>query len=150
MSVRTARASLLVEISLEAGTPWRLVPGRWAAAVAAGDPARRAADPETEVQVAADRSGTGSPADPNGARGAGRAELSPYRVLIYSHDSFGLGHLRRCRTIAHSLVAQHKKLNVLILSGSPLNLISLVFTIAALVYLADVRPALREVTSYRR
>ena len=26
------------------------------------------------------------------------------RVLIYSHDSFGLGHLRRCRAIAHSLV----------------------------------------------
>ena len=25
------------------------------------------------------------------------------RVLIYSHDSFGLGHLRRCQTIAHNL-----------------------------------------------
>src|SRR5262249_42928436 len=23
--------------------------------------------------------------------------VSPYRVLVYSHDSFGLGHLRRCR-----------------------------------------------------
>ncbi|MGH7318100.1 MAG: glycosyltransferase family protein [Candidatus Rokuibacteriota bacterium] len=43
-----------------------------------------------------------------------------YRVLIYSHDSFGLGHLRRCRAIAHALVAHHKKLNVLILSGSPI------------------------------
>lgn len=42
------------------------------------------------------------------------------RVLIYSHDSFGLGHLRRCRTIAHSLVANHKNLSVLILSGSPI------------------------------
>ncbi|HYL80270.1 MAG TPA: hypothetical protein VEU07_05625, partial [Candidatus Acidoferrum sp.] len=48
------------------------------------------------------------------------APESGYRVLIYSHDSFGLGHLRRCRTIAHSLVEQHKKLNVLILSGSPI------------------------------
>lgn len=38
----------------------------------------------------------------------------------------------------------------LIILGSPLNLISLVFFIAALVYLADVRPALKEVTSYRR
>jgi predicted glycosyltransferase len=45
---------------------------------------------------------------------------SSYRVLIYSHDSFGLGHLRRCRAIAHALVEQHKKLNVLILSGSPI------------------------------
>lgn len=42
------------------------------------------------------------------------------RVLIYSHDSFGLGHLRRCRAIAHHLVAHHKNLSVLILSGSPI------------------------------
>jgi predicted glycosyltransferase len=42
------------------------------------------------------------------------------RVLIYSHDSFGLGHLRRCRTIAHSLVEADKELSVLILSGSPI------------------------------
>ena len=42
------------------------------------------------------------------------------RVLIYSHDSFGLGHLRRCRTIAHHLVERHKDMSVLILSGSPI------------------------------
>jgi predicted glycosyltransferase len=42
------------------------------------------------------------------------------RILIYSHDSFGLGHLRRCRTIAHSLVETDKDLSVLILSGSPI------------------------------
>ncbi len=42
------------------------------------------------------------------------------RVLIYSHDSFGLGHLRRCRAIAHALVGQHNKISVLILSGSPI------------------------------
>src|ERR1041385_2461476 len=42
------------------------------------------------------------------------------RVLIYSHDTFGLGHLRRCRTIAHSLVGADKDLSVLILSGSPI------------------------------
>lgn len=42
------------------------------------------------------------------------------RVLIYSHDTFGLGHLRRCRRIAQSLVAHRKGLSVLILSGSPL------------------------------
>jgi predicted glycosyltransferase len=42
------------------------------------------------------------------------------RVLIYSHDSFGLGHLRRCRTIAHALVDRHKDMSVLILSGSPI------------------------------
>ena len=42
------------------------------------------------------------------------------RVLIYSHDTFGLGHLRRCRGIAHALVDQRKALSVLILSGSPI------------------------------
>lgn len=40
------------------------------------------------------------------------------RVLMYSHDTFGLGHLRRTRAIAHALVEQHKGLSVLIISGS--------------------------------
>ncbi|MCY4190432.1 MAG: glycosyltransferase [Rhodospirillaceae bacterium] len=43
-----------------------------------------------------------------------------YRILIYSHDSFGLGHLRRCRVIAHALVEHRSNLSVLILSGSPI------------------------------
>jgi len=43
-----------------------------------------------------------------------------FRVLIYSHDTFGLGHLRRCREIAHSMVAHRKDVSVLILSGSPI------------------------------
>lgn len=42
------------------------------------------------------------------------------RVLIYSHDSFGLGHLRRCRRIAHALVGAQKDLTALIISGSPI------------------------------
>ncbi len=42
------------------------------------------------------------------------------RVLIYSHDTFGLGHLRRCRAIAHALVEHNKNLSVLILTGSPI------------------------------
>ena len=42
------------------------------------------------------------------------------RVLFYCHDTMGLGHLRRVRTIAHALVEEHKDLSVLILSGSPI------------------------------
>lgn len=42
------------------------------------------------------------------------------RILIYSHDTFGLGHLRRCRTIAHAMVEQDPDMSVLILSGSPI------------------------------
>jgi predicted glycosyltransferase len=44
----------------------------------------------------------------------------PQRALIYSHDSFGLGHLRRCRAIAHALVDQSPNMSVIILSGSPI------------------------------
>jgi predicted glycosyltransferase len=40
------------------------------------------------------------------------------RVLIYSHDTMGLGHLRRCRTLAHALVSHNPDMSVLILSGS--------------------------------
>ncbi len=40
------------------------------------------------------------------------------RVLMYSHDTFGLGHLRRVRAIAHALVEESKDVSVLILTGS--------------------------------
>jgi predicted glycosyltransferase len=46
--------------------------------------------------------------------------LDHARLLIYSHDSFGLGHLRRCRAIAHNFVDRYKGLSILILSGSPI------------------------------
>ena len=49
-----------------------------------------------------------------------RSKRQDGRILIYSHDTFGLGHLRRCRAIAHALVDRFKHLSVLILSGSPI------------------------------
>lgn len=39
-------------------------------------------------------------------------------MLIYSHDTFGLGHIRRCRAIANSLVATYPHISVIIVSGS--------------------------------
>ncbi|MHA1524194.1 MAG: glycosyltransferase family protein [Alphaproteobacteria bacterium] len=42
------------------------------------------------------------------------------RILIYSHDTFGLGHLRRCRAIAHNLVGTYSNLSILIMTGSPI------------------------------
>ena len=42
------------------------------------------------------------------------------RILLYSHDTFGLGHLRRCRAIAHNLVEQHADLSAMIVTGSPI------------------------------
>lgn len=44
--------------------------------------------------------------------------LHDARILMYSHDTFGLGHLRRCRAIAHALVDEFKGLQVLLISGS--------------------------------
>ena len=41
------------------------------------------------------------------------------RVLLYSHDSYGLGHVSRCRTIANAIVAADSSISVLIVSGSP-------------------------------
>ena len=72
---------------------------------------------------------TGSPGSGNRQAGirqpAAEAEddverLNDARILIYSHDSFGLGHLRRCRAIAHAVVDRFKGVSVLILSGSPI------------------------------
>ena len=42
------------------------------------------------------------------------------RVLLYSHDSFGLGHVSRCRTIANAIVEADHSVSVLIVSGSPI------------------------------
>lgn len=44
--------------------------------------------------------------------------LKDVRVLIYSPDSFGLSHFRRCRKIAHAIVAQCSSASVVIISGS--------------------------------
>jgi predicted glycosyltransferase len=42
------------------------------------------------------------------------------RILIYSHDTFGLGHLRRSRAIANALVHANPDASVVIISGSPI------------------------------
>lgn len=42
------------------------------------------------------------------------------RILIYSHDTYGLGNIRRMATIAEALVEQDAATNVLIITGSPM------------------------------
>ncbi len=42
------------------------------------------------------------------------------RVLLYSHDTFGLGHLRRSRTIATALTENNPERSALIVTGSPI------------------------------
>lgn len=48
------------------------------------------------------------------------SEAPSKRVLLYSHDTFGLGHLRRSRTIAQSLAMADPDLSALIVTGSPI------------------------------
>ncbi|HSF95764.1 MAG TPA: hypothetical protein VLA52_12125 [Thermohalobaculum sp.] len=42
------------------------------------------------------------------------------RTLLYSHDTFGLGHLRRSRTIATALIEADPECSALIVTGSPI------------------------------
>ena len=42
------------------------------------------------------------------------------RILIYSHDTFGLGNIRRMVRIAEELVARHRDASVLLVTGSPM------------------------------
>src|SRR5438876_884355 len=42
------------------------------------------------------------------------------RILLYSHDTYGLGHLRRNTAIAHGLVQRSPELEVTLLTGSPM------------------------------
>ncbi|WP_254742243.1 glycosyltransferase family protein [Alsobacter ponti] len=55
---------------------------------------------------------------PSGRAVPAKGRRSP-RVLIYSHDTFGLGHLRRSRAIANALVQAEPDTSVVIISGSP-------------------------------
>ncbi|MFC0218103.1 putative glycosyltransferase [Pseudochelatococcus lubricantis] len=58
---------------------------------------------------------------PGRSNGVGAGEAWPLadRVMIYSHDTFGLGHLRRACAIANAIVAHNPAVSVLIVSGSP-------------------------------
>jgi len=65
-----------------------------------------------EYDMKDDKTHTGGGARPlDGARAP--------RVLFYSHDTFGLGHLRRSRAIATSITVDDDSLSAIILTGSP-------------------------------
>jgi predicted glycosyltransferase len=46
------------------------------------------------------------------------ARNSTFNILMYSHDTYGLGHIRRTMAIAAHLRAP--RINILILTGSPI------------------------------
>jgi predicted glycosyltransferase len=47
-----------------------------------------------------------------------KREPTTYNILMYSHDTYGLGHIRRTMAIASHLLGEH--INILILTGSPI------------------------------
>ncbi|MFT5051800.1 MAG: PAS domain S-box-containing protein [Chlamydiales bacterium] len=55
----------------------------------------------------------------------GSAHTSPHRdasqprLLVYSHDTFGLGHIRRCMNVVRALTEQMEDLSTLLVTGSP-------------------------------
>jgi predicted glycosyltransferase/CheY-like chemotaxis protein len=44
----------------------------------------------------------------------------PTRLLVYSHDTLGLGHLRRCQNLIRGLAVRHRDLSTLLVTGSPM------------------------------
>ncbi|TDR93978.1 glycosyltransferase family protein [Enterovirga rhinocerotis] len=57
--------------------------------------------------------------EPDRAAPRSGGETGRSRVMIYSHDTFGLGHLRRSRAIANALVGERPGFSAIIVSGSP-------------------------------
>ncbi|MEM6304760.1 MAG: hypothetical protein AAF744_08575, partial [Pseudomonadota bacterium] len=48
-----------------------------------------------------------------------RAGTADKRIMFYSHDTFGLGHLRRSRALATALTQSDPSASAIILTGSP-------------------------------
>jgi predicted glycosyltransferase len=48
-----------------------------------------------------------------------RSPDRPRRIVLYSHDTFGLGHLRRSRALAAALTQANPDASAIILTGSP-------------------------------
>src|SRR5437016_12557716 len=56
--------------------------------------------------------------DPRLPSAAARASAHPKRILVYSHDTFGLGNIKRMLEISKHLVAAYSDVSVVIISGS--------------------------------
>ena len=49
-----------------------------------------------------------------------KAQNSSKKIVVYSHDTFGLGNIRRMLAIAKEIVGADLNVSVLIISGSPM------------------------------
>jgi predicted glycosyltransferase len=47
-------------------------------------------------------------------------DTSPYKILLYSHDTFGLGNIRRTLLLTQELTRQYSNSAILVITGSPM------------------------------
>jgi predicted glycosyltransferase len=47
-------------------------------------------------------------------------DASPYKILLYSHDTFGLGNIRRTLLLTQELTRQYPMAAILVVTGSPM------------------------------
>jgi predicted glycosyltransferase len=86
---------------------------------ACGEGAPRTADLlRTPSVTQADPGRTDGNPSVSSAQACASAELK--RILVYSHDTFGLGNIKRMLDISKHLVAAYTNVSVLIISGSPI------------------------------
>jgi predicted glycosyltransferase/nucleoside-diphosphate-sugar epimerase len=57
--------------------------------------------------------------DPTSGPISSNGERRPFQLVLYSHDTYGLGHLRRNTAIAHALLRRSPDLQITLISGSP-------------------------------
>src|SRR5437868_13528546 len=89
------------------------VSGAW------GDAAARAGDLPLTPGVAQMRRRS-TDRDPRLPSAAAHETAHLKRILVYSHDTFGLGNIKRMLEISKHLVAAYSNVSVLITSGSPM------------------------------
>lgn len=53
-------------------------------------------------------------------RNRSKRAREPIRFLLYSHDGFGLGNIRRTLLLAQGLIGQYPNAAILIVTGSPI------------------------------
>ncbi len=62
--------------------------------------------------------------EPSPASSAASDSLAPFgagtRLLVYSHDTLGLGHLQRSLNLIRALLERHPALSILLVTGSPM------------------------------
>src|SRR5215510_8858186 len=61
----------------------------------------------------------GNPAAARHENNLGGSDSSP-KIVLYSHDTFGMGNIRRTLLLSHEFISEYPGASVLIITGSPM------------------------------